>query len=98
VSGREIEVEVVYALPFAQDICRLRVPAGTTVEQAIERAGVAARHPEIDLRGGRVAVYGRLVSPDMVLQDRDRVEILRPLNADPKDVRRRRASLGRLPR
>ncbi len=97
-SRREIEVEVVYALPFAQDICRLRIPAGTTVEQAIERAGVAARHPEIDLRRDRAAVYGRPVSPDMVLQDRDRVEILRPLNADPKEVRRRRASLGRLSR
>ena len=89
-----IEVEVVFALPFAQDICRLRVPAGTTVAQVIERAGVMARHPEIDLKKDRVAVYGRIVSPDMVLQDRDRVEILRPLNADPKEVRRRRASRG----
>jgi putative ubiquitin-RnfH superfamily antitoxin RatB of RatAB toxin-antitoxin module len=96
-SGREIEVEVVYALPFAQDICRLRVPVGTTVAHVIERAGVVARHPEIDIKRDRVAVYGRLVSADMVLQDRDRVEILRPLNADPKEVRRRRASLGRLP-
>ena len=43
------------------------------------------RHPEVDLRRGRVAVYGRLVSPDGVLRDRDRVEILRPLNADPKE-------------
>lgn len=97
-SGREIDVEVVYALPFAQDICRLRIPAGTTVAEAIARAGVAVRHPEVDLRAGRVAVYGRLVSPDMVLQDGDRVEILRPLKADPKEVRRRRASLGRLSR
>jgi putative ubiquitin-RnfH superfamily antitoxin RatB of RatAB toxin-antitoxin module len=94
VSNRVIEVEVVYALPFAQDICRLRVPAATTVAQVIERAGVMARHPEIDLKQDRVAVYGRIVSPDMVLQDRDRVEILRPLNADPKEVRRRRASRG----
>jgi hypothetical protein len=97
-SAREIEVEVVYALPFAQDISRLQVPVGTTVAQAIAHAGVAVRHPEVDLRGGRIAVYGRLVSPNMILQDRDRVEILRPLNADPKEVRRRRASLGRLPR
>jgi uncharacterized protein len=97
VSAREIEVEVVYALPFAQDICRLRVPVGTTVEQVIDLAGVVARHPEIDLKRDRVAVYGRLVSTNLVLQDRDRVEILRPLNADPKEVRRRRASLGRLP-
>ncbi len=97
-SAREIEVEVVYALSLAQDICGLRVPEGTTVAQAIERAGVAVRHPEIDLEAFRVAVYGRLVSPDVLLKDRDRVEILRPLNANPKEVRRRRAALARLPR
>jgi uncharacterized protein len=96
VSGSEIEVEVVYALPFAQDTTRLRIPAGTTVAQAIARAGVALRHPEIDLGRGRLAVYGRLVSGDALLRDQDRVEILRPLSADPKEVRRRRASRGKL--
>ena len=90
--SNEIEVEVVYALPFAQDTTRLRIPAGTTVAQAIARAGVALRNPDVDLGKGRVAVYGRLVSGDAVLRDRDRVEILRPLSADPKEVRRRRAS------
>jgi hypothetical protein len=96
VSHSEIEVEVVYALPFAQDATRMRVPAGTTVAQAIARAGVAVRHPELDLGKGRIAVYGRIVSPDTVLRDCDRVEILRPLKADPKEVRRRRASLRKL--
>ena len=94
-SGREIQVEVVYALPLEQDIRHLRIPLGVTVEQAIVRAGTVARHPEIDLREGRIAVYGRLVFLDTVLQDRDRVEILRPLSVDPKEVRRRRAALGR---
>jgi len=95
VSGEEIEVEVVYALPLAQDISRLRVPAGTTVEQAIALAGVAVRFPDVNLGKGYIAVYGRLVSPDRVLRDRDRVEILRTLSADPKEVRRRRASVSR---
>jgi putative ubiquitin-RnfH superfamily antitoxin RatB of RatAB toxin-antitoxin module len=95
VSHSEIEVEVVYALPFAQDSTPLRVPAGTTVAEAIARAGLPARYPELDLGKGRLAVYGRLVSADTVLRDRDRVEILRPLRADPKEVRRRRASLGK---
>jgi putative ubiquitin-RnfH superfamily antitoxin RatB of RatAB toxin-antitoxin module len=95
VSGREIEVEVVYALRLAQDISHLRIPTGATVEQAIVRTGILARHPEIDLTKDCVAVYGRLVALDTVLQDRDRVEILRPLKVDPKEVRRRRASLGR---
>ena len=97
-SGKQIEVEVVYALPLAQDSTRLRVPAGTTVAQAIARAGVALRHPEIELGKSRVAVYGRMVLPDAVLRDQDRVEILRPLSADPKEARRRRASLNRRPR
>jgi len=53
----EIEVEVVYALRLAQDSTRLRLPLGTTVAQAVARAGLALRHPEIDLGPGRVAVY-----------------------------------------
>ena len=95
-SRKHIEVEVVYALPLEQDSRRLRVPAGTTVAQAIARAGVALRHPEIELQRNRVAVYGRTVLLDALLCDQDRVEILRPLNADPKEARRRRASLGKL--
>jgi uncharacterized protein len=87
----EIEIEVVYALPFAQDTTRLRVPAGTSVAQAVARAGVALRHPEVELGTGHVAVYGRLVSGDAILRDQDRVEILRPLGADAKEIRRRRA-------
>lgn len=97
-SAKHIEVEVVYALPLAQDSTRLRVPAGTTVAQAIARAGVALRHPEIELAKSRVAVYGRLVLLDAVLRDRDRVEILRSLSSDPKEARRRRATLGRAAR
>ena len=94
-SGEPIEVEVVYALPLAQDSTRLRVPAGTTVAQAIALSGVALRHPEIGIGQNRVAVYGRAALLDAVLQDRDRVEILRPLDADPKEARRRRATSGR---
>ena len=91
-TSNEIEIQVVYALRLAQEITRLRMPAGTTVAQAVARAGVALRHPEVDLGDGRVAVYGRLVSGDAVLRDQDRVEILRPLSADPTEVRRRRAA------
>jgi len=96
VTSNEIEVEVVYALPLTQDTTRLRIPPGTTVAQAIARAGVALRHPEVDFGASRLAVYGRLVSGDTILQDRDRIEILRALSADPKEVRRRRASRRKL--
>jgi len=94
-TGDEIEVEVVYALPLSQEITRLRIPAGTTAGEAILRAAVAARHPELGTGQERIAIYGRVASPDTILRDRDRVEILRPLTADPKEARRQRASRRR---
>jgi len=95
VSEGEIAVEVVYALALTQDSTRLRVPAGTTVAEAIAHAGVTLRHPEIELADKRVAVYGKKVLLTTVLRDQDRVEILRPLSADPKDARRIRAAKRR---
>ena len=94
-SENEIAVEVVYALPLRQDSTRLRVPVGTTVAEAIARAGVTLRHPEIELADKGVAVYGKRVLLTTVLRDQDRVEILRPLSADPKEARRARAASGR---
>ncbi|HXX12476.1 MAG TPA: RnfH family protein [Burkholderiales bacterium] len=94
-SEKQIAVEVVYALPLAQDSTRLRVPAGTTVAEAIAQAGVALRHPGLELADNRVAVYGKRVLLTTVLRDQDRVEILRPLTADPREARRRRAARGR---
>jgi uncharacterized protein len=91
VTRPAIEVEVVYALPLVQDATVLRVPMGTTAQQAIALSGVTHRHREIDFARDRVAVYGKLVALDVVLQDHDRVEILRVLQADPKQARRRRA-------
>jgi uncharacterized protein len=95
-SPREIEVEVVYALALQQDITRLRVPCGTSVGEAVERSAVTIRHPEIGTGDHRLAIYGRLVKPAAVLRDRDRVEILRPLSADPKQARKQRASRRRV--
>jgi len=94
-SEKQIAVEVVYALPLAQDSTRLHVPAGTTVAEAIAQAGVALRHPGLELADNRVTVYGKRVLLTTVLRDQDRVEILRPLSADPKEARRRRAARGR---
>jgi putative ubiquitin-RnfH superfamily antitoxin RatB of RatAB toxin-antitoxin module len=94
-SATEIEVEIVYALPLAQDVDRLRVPAGTTVAEAIERSAIPSRHPGAGVNLERVAVLGRLAAPDTVLHDLDRIEILRPLTIDPKEARRLRASTRR---
>ena len=86
-----IEIEVVYALPQAQTVVTLRVPAGTTVQEAIARSGIAARHPEIDRASMLTGICGRRAPPSAVLREHDRVEIYRPLSADPKQARGRRA-------
>lgn len=91
----EIHVEVVYALPAVQRLRRVKLPAGSTVRDAIERSGLLAECPEIDLATNKVGVFGKLTRLDAALRQRDRVEIYRPLVADPKDVRRRRAAEGK---
>ena len=84
-------VEVVYATPAAQRRYSVDLPPGGTVRAAIEGSGVLQDHPHIDLVRDRVGVYGKLVGLDDVLEEGDRVEILRPLVADPKAARRQRA-------
>ena len=68
----------------------LRVPAGTTVRSVIERSRLLERHPEIDLAQSRVGIYARFVSLEALVQNGDRVEVYRPLQADPKELRRQR--------
>ncbi len=88
-------VEVVYALPERQMLYALDVEAGATVRDAIERSGVLSAFPEIDLARNRVGIFGRLAALSTPLRNDDRVEILRPLEADPKEARRKRAARGR---
>lgn len=90
-TDRTIRVEVVYALPRRQSVREVRVDAETTVREAIECSGLLAEHPEIDLGVALVGVHGRRVPLETRLEQDDRVEIYRPLTADPKDARRRRA-------
>lgn len=91
----EILVEVAYALPKQQVVLPVKVAEGTTAEQAIQFSGILARFPEIDLAENKVGVFGKLGKPDTVLREHDRVEIYRPLIADPKEVRRQRAAEGK---
>jgi len=90
-----IRVEVVYALPERQEIASLNLPAGSTAGQAIEASGLLAKFPEIDLARNKLGIYAKLAKPDTALRDRDRVEIYRPLIADPKEVRKQRAAEGK---
>ena len=91
-SVDKITVEVCYARPDQQKIVELCVDFGTTLKQAIERSGIMEHFPEIDLMKNKVGVFGKLRSLQQTLRDGDRVEIYRPLIADPKEVRRQRAA------
>ena len=86
-----IKVEVAYARPEVQVILPVEVVPGTTIEHAIHASGILERFPEIDLAQSRVAVFGKLSKLDYVLRAGERAEILRPLIADPKQVRKRKA-------
>lgn len=90
-----IQVEVTYAKPERQDIVSLKLPEGSTIQQAIEASGLLQRHPEIELAKAKVGIYGKLSRMDTVVRARDRVEIYRPLIADPKEVRKQRAAEGK---
>jgi len=94
-SAENLAVEVVYATPARQARYALRVKQGTTVSDAIRASGVLEAFPEIDLARNRVGIYGNLTRPTQLLRDGDRVEIYRPLTADPKEARRKRAARGR---
>lgn len=87
----DIRVQVCYARQDVQFLRELTVPDGFTLQAAIERSGVLRDAPEIDLATCRVGVYGKLKTLDAALREYDRVEIYRPLIADPKEARRRRA-------
>ena len=91
-----IHVEVVYPLPQKQEIFVATLPLGATVLQAIEASGILQKYPEIDLAKNKFGVFAKLAKPDAVLRDRDRVEIYRPLIADPKEVRKQRAAEGKI--
>lgn len=87
-----IKVEVAYALPDKQAIVEVEVPAGTTALEAAQLSGITGKFEGIDLDNAKLGIFSKLVSPGQVLQEGDRVEIYRPLIADPKEVRKERAA------
>lgn len=91
-----IQVEVTYARPERQDVIPVKLPVGATLQQAVEKSGLPAKYPEIDPAKSKFGIYSKLAKPDTVLRDRDRVEIYRPLIADPKEVRKQRAAEGKV--
>jgi len=95
-ASEQILVEIVYARPGRQRVLHLKVPDGTSAREAIERSGLLAEFPEIDLARNKIGIWNKLAKPDASLRDKDRVEIYRPLIADPKEVRRQRAAEGKV--
>ena len=90
-----IQVEIAYARPDAQAILAVEVPAGATLEQAILESHILERFPEIQLPTAKVGVFGKLSKLSAAVRPGDRVEIYRPLLADPKEVRKKRAAEGK---
>ncbi|MES2536700.1 MAG: RnfH family protein [Pseudomonadota bacterium] len=89
----QLRVQLVYATPESQDLRELIVAEGTTLHQAVRQSGMLDAFPEIDLSVCRVGIYGKLKTLETPLREGDRIEIYRPLVADPKDARRRRVRL-----
>jgi len=87
----EIMVEVAYALPEKQLIIPIKIEFNSTVEQAIVKSKIQEKFEEIDLSNNDVGIFGKLTSLDAKLRDKDRIEIYRPLIADPKEIRRKKA-------
>lgn len=94
-GGKIIHVEVAYARPDKQLIVALDVAAGTTVLAAARQSNITEHFSELDLAGAQFGIFSVRTTPDHVLSNGDRVEIYRPLTADPKEVRRQLAKLGK---
>ena len=87
----KIAVEVAYALPEKQYLQRVTLQEGATVEEAIRASGLLELRTDIDLTKNKVGIYSRPAKLSDIVHDGDRVEIYRPLIADPKELRRQRA-------
>ena len=85
-----MKVGVAYATAQRQVWLDVEVPEGATVQDAIQRSGILEQFPEIDLETQKVGVFGQVAKLDKELEEGDRVEIYRPITADPKEAKRKR--------
>jgi len=97
VSAATLSIEVAYALPERQVLITVHMPPGSSAAAAITASGVLAMFPEIDLALNRIGIFSQPCSPEQLLADGDRVEIYRPLLADPKDARRQKVAERKRP-
>ena len=93
--SKKIMIEVAYALPDKQIIIPVLVAEGISVKEGIELSGVLTKFEGIDLSSNLVGIFGKLTTLDKTLRNLDRIEIYRPLAADPKEIRRKRVAEGK---
>jgi len=94
--SNQIQVEVVYGRQDRQKVVAVTLNEGATLREAVERSGLLSEFPEIDLEKNKLGIWNKLAKPDAVVRDKDRLEIYRPLIADPKEVRKQRAAEGKV--
>ncbi|MFT6955885.1 MAG: putative ubiquitin-RnfH superfamily antitoxin RatB of RatAB toxin-antitoxin module [Halieaceae bacterium] len=92
IENETIDVEVAYAMPEKQSIIPLNVSVGTSALEAARQSGVDKQYEGVDLENAKLGIFGKAVAPGHVLSKGDRVEVYRPLTADPKEVRKARAA------
>lgn len=90
-----ISIEVVYPLAHEQLLFKATVPSGATLKEGILASGILKHYPELVLDKVDVGIFGKLATLDTALRAKDRIEIYRPLLADPKEVRKQRAAEGK---
>lgn len=88
----QINIEIAYALPERYYLKSFQVDEGITVQTAIMQSGILSQFPEIDLSTNKIGIFSRPIKLTDVLKEGDRIEIYRPLLADPKEIRRKRAA------
>ncbi len=87
-----INVEVVYALAEKQSLLSFEITEGLTAIEAVQHSGIIDIYPEIDLENIQLGIFSKSCTNEQILNEGDRVEIYRPLIADPREVRKRRAA------
>lgn len=88
-------IEVAYALPNKQTLLVVEVDKASTIKEAVLCSGILEKHPEIDISSTKIGIFGKLKKMTEVVREMDRIEIYRPLIADPKEVRKKRAAAGK---
>lgn len=91
-GGEQVNVEIAFATPDRQAVVRVTLPKGTSVAEALRASAFAERFPDFDFDAASVGIWGQVVSRDSLVRDGDRIEVYRPLQRDPREARRERAS------